>query len=46
MMEGDLILASIAQRYRLELAPGTTVEPEALITLRPKDGPWMTVHRE
>ena len=45
LMEGQLILAAISQRYRLELAPGKTVEPEALITLRPKDGPWMTVHR-
>lgn len=44
LMEAQLILAAAAQRYRLELVPGKPVEMEALITLRPKDGPWMTVH--
>ena len=37
-MEARLILATIAQRYRLELAPGQTIEPEPLITLRPRHG--------
>lgn len=44
LTEAQLILAAAAQRYRLELVPGKPVEMEALITLRPKDGPWMTVH--
>jgi cytochrome P450 len=37
-MEATLLLATIAQRYRLRLAPGHTVEPLASITLRPKHG--------
>jgi cytochrome P450 len=44
IMEAQLILAAAAQRYSLELVPSKPVETEALITLRPKDGPWMTVH--
>jgi cytochrome P450 len=44
LMEAQLFLAAAAQYYRLELVPGRPVEAEALITLRPKDGPWMTVH--
>ena len=35
MMEAQLILAMISQRFRLELAPGAHVEPERGITLRP-----------
>lgn len=38
MMEAVLILATIAQSWRLELAPGKVVEPVGLITLRPKNG--------
>jgi cytochrome P450 len=45
LMEAQLFLAAAAQRYRLDLIPGRPVETEALITLRPKDGPWMTVQR-
>jgi len=44
LLEAQLILAAAAQRYRLELVPDQQVEMEALITLRPKNGPWMTVH--
>jgi cytochrome P450 len=45
LMEAQMFLAAVAQTYRLDLVPGRPVEPEALITLRPKDGPWMTVQR-
>jgi cytochrome P450 len=38
MTEGILILATVAQRYRLRLVPEHPVEPEALVTLRPKRG--------
>lgn len=38
MMEAQIMLATIAQRYELRLAPGQRVEPEPLITLRPKGG--------
>jgi cytochrome P450 len=37
-MEGSLVLATIAQQWRLQLAPGQRVEPQALITLRSKFG--------
>jgi cytochrome P450 len=45
LMEAQMFLAAAAQSYRLELIPERPVVPEALITLRPKDGPWMTAHR-
>jgi len=37
-LEAILIIASIARRWRLLLVPGHPIEPEGLITLRPKDG--------
>lgn len=37
-MEAVLILATIAQRYRLTLAPGHPVEPEPSFTLRSRHG--------
>ena len=37
-MEGVLILATIAQRWRFSLVPGHRVEPLPLVTLRPKYG--------
>jgi cytochrome P450 len=44
MMEARLLLATIVQRWTLELAPGQVVTPEALITLRPQGGLPMTAH--
>jgi len=44
LLEAQLILVAICQRYTLDLAPGREVEAEPLITLRPKDGPWMILH--
>jgi cytochrome P450 len=37
-MEGMLIIATLAQRWKFRLAPGHSVEPLALITLRSKHG--------
>jgi len=37
-MEGVLLLASIAQRWKFELTSAQQVVPQALITLRPKGG--------
>jgi cytochrome P450 len=37
-MEATLALATIAQRWRLALVPGQTIEPQPKITLRPKNG--------
>jgi cytochrome P450 len=42
-MEGVLLLATIAQKWKLSLVPGHRVEPEPLITLRPKYGMRMRV---
>jgi cytochrome P450 len=42
-MEGILILATLAQRWRLRLAPGHPVALQPLITLRPKYGMKMIV---
>jgi cytochrome P450 len=38
MMEATLVLATIAQRYQLQLAPDQRVEIQPLVTLRPKYG--------
>jgi cytochrome P450 len=44
-MEGVLLLATLAQEWKLRLVPGHNVEPEPLITLRPKYGMRMIVER-
>lgn len=46
-MEGILLLAVIAQKWSLRLAPGHPVKPQPLITLtlRPKHGMKMTIDR-
>jgi cytochrome P450 len=38
LIETHLIVATLAQRYRLRLVPGHAVEPWPLITLRPRHG--------
>jgi cytochrome P450 len=43
--EAVLILATIAQRYRLRLKPGHPVDPQGLITLRPRYGMKMLLER-
>jgi cytochrome P450 len=42
-MEGVIVMAAIAQKWRLHLAPGKRVEPLPLITLRVKGGLRMIV---
>jgi cytochrome P450 len=44
-MEGVLILASLAQKWKLRLVPGHRVEPQPLITLRPKYGMLMQIQK-
>jgi len=47
--EATLLLATVAQRYRLRLVPGHPVEPQGLITLRARHGmkmvltPWALI---
>ena len=45
MAEAMVILAIVAQRYRLRLKPGFPVEPQGLITLRPRYGLRMSLER-
>jgi cytochrome P450 len=45
LMEATLILATIAQKYRLELAPDAEVTPLASMTLRPAQGVKMVLSR-
>ena len=45
MAEALLLLATIAQRYRLHLKPGFPVEPQGLITLRARHGMQMILER-
>ncbi len=43
MAEAQIIIAAIAQRYRLKLVPEHKVEPIGLVTLRAKNGIHMTL---
>jgi cytochrome P450 len=42
-MEGVLLIATLAQLWKLRLAPGQQVEPEPKVTLRPRHGMRMVV---
>jgi len=44
-MEAALLIAAIAQNWRLRLEPGFRAELRALVTLRPKFGLRMTLER-
>jgi cytochrome P450 len=45
MLEAQLIIGTIAQRFDLRLVEGHAVVPERLFVLRPKGGLPMTIHR-
>lgn len=45
LMEAQLVLATLAQRVTFDLMPEQSVEPEPLITLRPKGGIRVVVRR-
>ena len=44
-MEGELLLATLAQRWKLRLVPGHPIGLSPVVTLRPKHGMRMTAHR-
>jgi len=44
MMEAQLVLATVAQRYCLRLLPGHPVELQVSLTTRPRHGLPMTLH--
>ena len=43
LIEAQLYLAMLVQRYDLELQPGWRVEPRPMISLRPGDGIRMRI---
>jgi cytochrome P450 len=45
LIESQLVVAALAQRYRLRLVPGHPVDAWPLITLRPRYGMRMTIER-
>lgn len=45
MMEMQLITTQLIQRYNFETVKSHNVEPKPIITLRPKDGIKMTIHK-
>ncbi len=45
LMEAAMLLAAVAQRFHISLAPGETVEPLSSITLRPKNGVHVRLRR-
>jgi cytochrome P450 len=44
-MEGMLLLATLGQQWRFQLVPGHPVEPQPLITLRPRHGVQMRLEK-
>lgn len=44
VMEAQISIAMIAQSYQLRLPPGIVVEPQAGVTLRPRNGMPMTLY--
>ena len=40
-MQGLLVLATIGARFKLRLVPGQVIEPEAVVTIHPRNGIWM-----
>ena len=44
LIEAQLILAAVAQKYRLDLVPGHPIEPLPLGILRPRYGMLVTLH--
>jgi cytochrome P450 len=45
LMELALATAAVAQKFNFKLVPGHPVIPEPLVTLRPKHGVKMTIHK-
>jgi cytochrome P450 len=45
MLEATLLLVMIQQKFHLELVPGHPIQPVPSVTLRPKHGIRVTVHR-
>ncbi len=46
LIEMQIILAMVVQRYRLALVPGHPIVPEAMINLRPRRGVCVRLHEQ
>jgi len=46
LMEAELVLAMIAQKWRLDLVPGSEIGIEPTISLRPRRNMMMTLHSQ
>jgi len=46
MMEAVLLLATIAQQFRIQIAPGQKVKMQPTVTLRPRNGIPVTLKRQ
>jgi cytochrome P450 len=44
MLEAAIVIGTLAQRFQFRLVPGHPVDPEPLVTLRPRHGIRMTLH--
>jgi cytochrome P450 len=44
LLESVLVLATLAQRFRVDLQPGYRIDPEPMVTLRPRGGLPATLH--
>ena len=44
-MEGMMLIATIASKWKMHLVPGQTIVPKALITIRPKRGMKMIMEK-
>jgi cytochrome P450 len=45
MMQMDLMLATMLQKYIFRLVPGISFELQPMLNLRPKNGVWMTLEK-
>jgi cytochrome P450 len=43
LMEAQLVIATVAQKYRLQMLTEETIKPEASVTLQPRGGLRMTL---
>ncbi len=44
-MEAQLVIATVAQHYRLQLVPEHAIDLHPAFTLRPRHGIYMTLHK-
>ncbi len=46
LLEAQLVLAMVVQKFRLSLVPGHPVVPDPVIALKPRHGILMTLHKQ